>query len=226
VLYIFLSLAVIVIAAAALWTVYSLFYLQIFKVQHDDTIDSTVQLPPYFLHIILMFIYALMFRHIFLRMEAMKTLDEHSSLFALRSVRLVNKEDFAAEEQAFQQTEAEAEKIPLVENNTMDSRSSTYIDYASISATNSTKPSYNASIREARNPRSSAILLEPPMWKDSKTCKGCDMEFGMTTTRHHCRHCGETFCEDCSKNKTPINKFGWTQPVRVCDKCYIQLVSY
>jgi zinc finger FYVE domain-containing protein 1 len=44
--------------------------------------------------------------------------------------------------------------------------------------------------------------------------------FEPTVNKHHCRACGEGFCEDCSSNVMPVPERGWMAPVRVCDKCY------
>ena len=38
---------------------------------------------------------------------------------------------------------------------------------------------------------------------------------------HHCRACGEGFCDDCSERCAPVPERGWgDSPVRVCDHCY------
>ncbi len=33
-------------------------------------------------------------------------------------------------------------------------------------------------------------------------------------------NCGQIFCHDCSSKNAMLEKFGYTQPVRVCDACY------
>ncbi len=55
-----------------------------------------------------------MFRHLFLRFEALKVVDEQMSIFALRSVRLVNKKDFAAQEKMFLEINENGERVPLM----------------------------------------------------------------------------------------------------------------
>ncbi|XP_024873490.1 RUN and FYVE domain-containing protein 2 isoform X3 [Temnothorax curvispinosus] len=54
-------------------------------------------------------------------------------------------------------------------------------------------------------------------------CKGCSREFNMTRRKHHCRNCGNIFCNACSDNTTVLPNS--TKPVRVCDECYVFLVS-
>ncbi|KYN35461.1 RUN and FYVE domain-containing protein 2 [Trachymyrmex septentrionalis] len=54
-------------------------------------------------------------------------------------------------------------------------------------------------------------------------CKGCNREFNMTRRKHHCRNCGNIFCNACSDNTTVLPNSA--KPVRVCDECYVFLVS-
>uniref|UniRef100_A0A8C8DZH7 Ankyrin repeat and FYVE domain containing 1 n=1 Tax=Oryzias sinensis TaxID=183150 RepID=A0A8C8DZH7_9TELE len=44
--------------------------------------------------------------------------------------------------------------------------------------------------------------------------------FGVTTRKHHCRHCGRLLCHKCSLKEIPIIKFDLNKPVRVCDICF------
>ena len=39
-------------------------------------------------------------------------------------------------------------------------------------------------------------------------------------TQHHCRKCGGIFCHTCTSKKFPILEIGYSDPVRVCDRCY------
>ncbi|XP_066997038.2 early endosome antigen 1 isoform X2 [Anabrus simplex] len=53
-------------------------------------------------------------------------------------------------------------------------------------------------------------------------CTLCHREFSRLQRRkHHCRNCGQIFCNECSSKTAPIasNK----KPVRVCDACYEEL---
>lgn len=54
-------------------------------------------------------------------------------------------------------------------------------------------------------------------------CYKCDKEFTTTRRRHHCRHCGDIFCSNCSKRKMalPSNP---NRPVRICDTCFDALL--
>lgn len=54
-----------------------------------------------------------------------------------------------------------------------------------------------------------------------KACPTCPTKFSATNRKHHCRSCGQIFCDKCSskKTKTTTSK----KPVRVCNKCFTEL---
>ncbi|XP_070187544.1 hepatocyte growth factor-regulated tyrosine kinase substrate-like isoform X4 [Littorina saxatilis] len=62
-----------------------------------------------------------------------------------------------------------------------------------------------------------------PEWKDGETCTRCRVQFGMVQRKHHCRHCGEVFCNKCSAKNSIIPKYGIEREVRVCDSCFEKL---
>lgn len=52
-------------------------------------------------------------------------------------------------------------------------------------------------------------------------CKNCGVEFQDNDTKHHCRACGDGFCDGCSSKTRPVPERGWgLAPVRVCDACF------
>lgn len=54
-------------------------------------------------------------------------------------------------------------------------------------------------------------------------CHRCDEVFQDNDTKHHCRACGEGFCDNCSSKTRPVPERGWgLAPVRVCDVCFDQ----
>lgn len=59
-------------------------------------------------------------------------------------------------------------------------------------------------------------------------CKNCQCSFADTrVTIHHCRACGDGFCDDCSTKQLPVPERGWgDEAVRVCDSCYEQRTSH
>eukprot|EP00656_Telonema_subtile_P007167 TRINITY_DN13359_c0_g1_i2.p1 TRINITY_DN13359_c0_g1~~TRINITY_DN13359_c0_g1_i2.p1 ORF type:complete len:160 (-),score=11.49 TRINITY_DN13359_c0_g1_i2:272-751(-) len=56
-------------------------------------------------------------------------------------------------------------------------------------------------------------------WQESTTCRKCTVKFGVFTREHHCRACGECFCDDCSSQTIAIPSLGFKKAVRVCDRC-------
>ncbi|XP_053670166.1 zinc finger FYVE domain-containing protein 1-like [Anopheles nili] len=66
--------------------------------------------------------------------------------------------------------------------------------------------------------------IRPAYWRpDSEIihCKGCIRNFDQHgLKKHHCRSCGEGFCNHCSKHEMPVPCRGWNYPVRVCNSCW------
>jgi growth factor-regulated tyrosine kinase substrate len=62
-----------------------------------------------------------------------------------------------------------------------------------------------------------------PSWADGDNCHRCRVAFGLIQRQHHCRCCGQVFCDKCSSKSCPIPKFGIEKDVRVCDDCYEKL---
>ncbi|XP_064418700.1 RUN and FYVE domain-containing protein 2 isoform X2 [Latimeria chalumnae] len=59
--------------------------------------------------------------------------------------------------------------------------------------------------------------------KDATHCKLCEKEFSLSRRKHHCRNCGEIFCNACSDNELPLPSS--PKPVRVCDTCHAMLLQ-
>ncbi|KAK6487619.1 RUN and FYVE domain-containing protein 2-like isoform X1 [Huso huso] len=59
--------------------------------------------------------------------------------------------------------------------------------------------------------------------KDATHCKLCEKEFSISRRKHHCRNCGEIFCNSCSDNELPLPAS--PKPVRVCDTCHAMLLQ-
>ncbi|KAJ3613157.1 hypothetical protein NHX12_019409 [Muraenolepis orangiensis] len=72
--------------------------------------------------------------------------------------------------------------------------------------------------------------IAPAYWKPNSlilTCHKCQVVFQGNDTKHHCRACGEGFCDGCSSKAAPIPERGWgPAPVRVCDVCFEQRASH
>ncbi|XP_063443984.1 RUN and FYVE domain-containing protein 2-like isoform X3 [Mytilus trossulus] len=59
--------------------------------------------------------------------------------------------------------------------------------------------------------------------KDASHCTTCEKEFSISRRKHHCRNCGNIFCNECSDNKMPLPSSA--KPVRVCDDCQTFLLQ-
>ncbi|XP_048763276.1 RUN and FYVE domain-containing protein 2-like isoform X3 [Ostrea edulis] len=75
-------------------------------------------------------------------------------------------------------------------------------------------------MREAQQVKKEAQWMSD---KEATNCKGCSKEFSISRRRHHCRNCGDIFCNECSDNKMPLPSSA--KPVRVCDNCHTVLLQ-
>jgi hypothetical protein len=68
----------------------------------------------------------------------------------------------------------------------------------------------------------------PPRWVPDlavNQCYHCHVEFDWINRRHHCRHCGNVFCETCTAARLLIPpEFGYRDPERVCLSCRDKLL--
>ena len=46
-------------------------------------------------------------------------------------------------------------------------------------------------------------------------CKSCRKEFTVIRRKHHCRACGDIFCNQCSSQQHSLPHLGYPAPVRV-----------
>ncbi|KAE8814326.1 protein FREE1-like [Hordeum vulgare] len=54
-------------------------------------------------------------------------------------------------------------------------------------------------------------------------CTACAGDFSAFNRRHHCRNCGDIFCDKCTQGRTPLTSDADSQPVRVCDRCMAEV---
>ncbi|ETO24354.1 hypothetical protein RFI_12806 [Reticulomyxa filosa] len=73
------------------------------------------------------------------------------------------------------------------------------------------------------------ILQVAEHWVDDKdftNCPKCNKLFTVIERKHHCRKCGQIFCNSCSTCKAVLPEMGFGEPVRVCDFCWERLKDY
>ncbi|XP_073012375.1 protein FREE1-like [Typha latifolia] len=54
-------------------------------------------------------------------------------------------------------------------------------------------------------------------------CTSCGGDFGAFNRRHHCRNCGDIFCDKCTQGRIALTADENAQPVRVCDRCMAEV---
>uniref|UniRef100_A0A670ZQ78 RUN and FYVE domain containing 2 n=1 Tax=Pseudonaja textilis TaxID=8673 RepID=A0A670ZQ78_PSETE len=75
-------------------------------------------------------------------------------------------------------------------------------------------------IKEANKTLQGLVWLKD---KEATHCKLCEKEFSLSKRKHHCRNCGEIFCNACSDNELLLPSS--PKPVRVCDSCHALLIQ-
>ncbi|KAG8632306.1 protein FREE1 [Manihot esculenta] len=56
-------------------------------------------------------------------------------------------------------------------------------------------------------------------------CTGCGTDFGAFVRKHHCRNCGDIFCDKCTNGRIALTADENAQPVRVCDRCMAEVTQ-
>lgn len=56
-------------------------------------------------------------------------------------------------------------------------------------------------------------------------CHDCKQKFTGFRRRHHCRACGQVFCNGCTTHRATLPFLGYNSPERVCDACWVQLLK-
>lgn len=56
-------------------------------------------------------------------------------------------------------------------------------------------------------------------------CTSCSTNFNAFVRKHHCRNCGEIFCDKCTQGRTPLTMEEQAPAVRVCDRCMAEVTQ-
>ncbi|CAH2036750.1 unnamed protein product [Thlaspi arvense] len=54
-------------------------------------------------------------------------------------------------------------------------------------------------------------------------CTSCGSDFGAFMRRHHCRNCGDVFCDKCTQGRIALTAEENAPQVRVCDRCMAEV---
>ncbi|KAJ6247588.1 faciogenital dysplasia protein [Anaeramoeba flamelloides] len=71
-------------------------------------------------------------------------------------------------------------------------------------------------------------LKKAPVWVPDSVatnCGLCNKAFSMLKRRHHCRSCGKCICGNCSKYKIVLEHLHKFKKVRVCNRCYKEILD-
>lgn len=113
------------------------------------------------------------------------------------------------------------------------SQSSTHTYHEVMSGATTVRPGIGSVYKPAEVPGGQDVFRQlqsrPSTWKKDDTtkyCHGCNAKFGFLTRKHHCRECGDIFCDSCTKEKKVVampairpGKAVESGNVRVCKSC-------
>eukprot|EP00898_Chlorokybus_atmophyticus_P001950 jgi/Chlat1/2756/Chrsp187S02938 len=81
--------------------------------------------------------------------------------------------------------------------------------------------------REGNNPL--AMLEERQHWVPDevvKQCTACQAPFTALRRKHHCRSCGDIFCDACTRGRVEVSADnGVNTLVRICDSCQAEIAA-
>uniref|UniRef100_A0AC35GBJ8 Hepatocyte growth factor-regulated tyrosine kinase substrate n=1 Tax=Panagrolaimus sp. PS1159 TaxID=55785 RepID=A0AC35GBJ8_9BILA len=93
-------------------------------------------------------------------------------------------------------------------------------EYAAISDVHRILKHHGYKFPAAKESDAMFVAQCAPDWVDGDQCFRCRSEFGLFNRKHHCRACGQIFCDRCSSHQLLLPQFGIEKKVRVCDTCF------
>ncbi|CAG5131731.1 unnamed protein product [Candidula unifasciata] len=72
----------------------------------------------------------------------------------------------------------------------------------------------------------SPFTIDEPPWTPDYACSNCQngechIKFDFLKRKHHCRRCGQCFCDDCCNSLIELPRMCFIDPVRHCKGCAI-----
>jgi len=63
------------------------------------------------------------------------------------------------------------------------------------------------------------LLKDKSKWSDGKACMACNEKYTLLKRSHHCRICGQSYCDSCSPRNAKVSALS-KDAHRICSSCY------
>ncbi|KAL8476532.1 hypothetical protein ACS0TY_029000 [Phlomoides rotata] len=118
-------------------------------------------------------------------------------------------------------------------NNILDMVTAASIQSKEIGASSNPSDTTEQSLDKKKGIIDWRNLIKPPNeekdhWvpDDAVTkCTACRTDFSAFNRKHHCRNCGDIFCDKCTQGRIALTEDEHAQPVRVCDQCMAEVTQ-
>ncbi|MCD9646197.1 hypothetical protein HAX54_035874 [Datura stramonium] len=121
-------------------------------------------------------------------------------------------------------------------NNILDTVTAASIQIKEMGESNKPSKSIKGSEQAAEKKKGFADLMklmrplneEKEFWVPDEAvrkCTACATDFSAFNRKHHCRNCGDIFCDKCTQGRVALTADEDAQPVRVCDRCMAEVTQ-
>ncbi|XP_004233566.2 protein FREE1-like [Solanum lycopersicum] len=121
-------------------------------------------------------------------------------------------------------------------NNMLDTVTAASIQVKEMGESNKSSDSIKGSEQAAEKKKGFADLMklmrplneEKDFWVPDEAvrkCTACATDFSAFNRKHHCRNCGDIFCDKCTQGRVALTADEDAQPVRVCDRCMAEVTQ-
>ncbi|KAJ8550136.1 hypothetical protein K7X08_033843 [Anisodus acutangulus] len=121
-------------------------------------------------------------------------------------------------------------------NNILDTVTAASIQIKEMGESNKPSDSIKGSEQAAEKKKGFADLMklmrplneEKEFWVPDEVvhkCTACATDFSAFNRKHHCRNCGDIFCDKCTQGRVALTADEDAQPVRVCDRCMAEVTQ-
>ncbi|KAL3344336.1 hypothetical protein AABB24_023660 [Solanum stoloniferum] len=121
-------------------------------------------------------------------------------------------------------------------NNMLDTVTAASIQVKEMGESNKPSDSIKGSEQAAEKKKGFADLMklmrplneEKDFWVPDEAvqkCTACAIDFSAFNRKHHCRNCGDIFCDKCTQGRVSLTADEDAQPVRVCDRCMAEVTQ-